>query len=202
MIQSNISIVEALTQLNVAVEHLAQSVQRSHLMNELTRGMLKARSQFGQDLFALRTSNFKTGGFFVEFGACDGVTLSNTYLLEKSFGWKGILAEPGIRWGDSISKNRDAKIEKRCVWNNSGEAITFYEGESPEVSGTETSSFNSYTVQTISLYDMLVTHGAPREVDFLSIDTEGSELRILKSFDFSEFSFEVDQFFETGSWER
>ena len=40
---------------------------------------------------------------------------------------------------------------------------------------------STYTVQTISLLDLLDQHGAPREIDFLSIDTEGSEIPIIES---------------------
>ncbi|MEA2989895.1 MAG: hypothetical protein QOG83_2606 [Alphaproteobacteria bacterium] len=42
----------------------------------------------------LHETGRKTSGYFVEFGATDGSNLSNTYLLERDFGWHGILAEP------------------------------------------------------------------------------------------------------------
>jgi hypothetical protein len=46
-------------------------------------------------------------------------------------------------------------------------------------------------VERVSLNDLLSHHGAPREIDYLSIDTEGSELSILQELDFSKWSFKI-----------
>ena len=57
-----------------------------------------------QDLFVLFTLRGKRGGFFVEFGATNGIELSNTCMLEKHFGW--------ARWPPTALPDRD----HRCVW--------------------------------------------------------------------------------------
>lgn len=49
----------------------------------------------------------------------------------------------------------------------------------------------TYEVRTISLRDMLLKYRAPRIIDYLSIDTEGSEFEILSSFNFDEYQFRV-----------
>jgi len=161
-----------------------------------------SKSQLGQDLFVLSELEFKEKGFFVEFGATNGIDLSNTYLLEKEFGWKGILAEPARCWHESLRKNRNACIEETCVWKDSNSILEFNEASFAELStidaysgedlhGRSRSRGTKYAVRTISLNDLLAKYDAPSAIDYLSIDTEGSELEILKNLDFERYSFRV-----------
>src|SRR5262249_43957579 len=53
-----------------------------------------SHSQLMQDIFALSVCDENHKGYFVEFGGGDGITYSNTYMLETAFGWTGIVAEP------------------------------------------------------------------------------------------------------------
>ncbi len=159
-----------------------------------------SRSQLGQDLLGLSISGLDKPGFFVEFGAADGVALSNSYILEKYFGWSGILCEPSTSWHEALKKNRNCVIDTRCVYSVSGETISFsenYLGElsaitayaEPNANGVLKRTTSSYEVETISLLDLLKSHNAPKLIDFLSIDTEGSEFEILKNFDFQSYRF-------------
>lgn len=174
------------------------SIQLPRLL-ELVR---TSKSQLGQDLFVLSELEFKKNGFFVEFGATNGIDLSNTYLLEKEFGWKGILAEPARCWHDSLRKNRNAFIEESCVWKDSNSVLEFNEADFAELSTIDAYSNEDlhgrsrhrgrrYEVRTISLNDLLAKYGAPSEIDYLSIDTEGSELEILRSLNFERYSFRI-----------
>ena len=153
----------------------------------------KAHGQFFQDLLVLFLLNEKQDGYFIEFGATDGVTLSNTYLLESKYGWRGIVAEPARCWHQQLMRNRRCSIDRRCVWSKSGEMLEFNETAEAQFSTIEFLSRSDYhansrqlgkryAVETISLRDLLRTYDAPMGIDYLSIDTEGSELAILESF--------------------
>ena len=85
----------------------------------------KSKSQLGQDIFVVANSDNKKENFFIEFGATDGVTISNTYLLEKELNWKGILVEPASIWHQNLEKNRNCIIDKRCIYTKSGEKMEF-----------------------------------------------------------------------------
>jgi len=160
-----------------------------------------AKSQLGQDVLALAVNGFKKHGFFVEFGATDGITLSNTWLLEKIFEWNGILAEPARIWHKALGENRGVAIDHECVWSRSAETLKFSEVPSEAELSTLSNlasddrhansrrSALQYEVKTVSLNDLLARHGAPQTIDFLSIDTEGSEFEILDSLDWSRWRF-------------
>ena len=160
------------------------------------------KSQIGQDVFALFTLGWKRRGYFVEFGATNGVDLSNTYLLEKDFGWSGILAEPAKVWHSDLQKNRSAAIDLDCVWKTTGETLNFTVSDEAEYStisefvkkdghSSVRASGSQYPVKTVSLNDLLQRHNAPRHIDYLSVDTEGSEFEILRQFDFQRYSVSV-----------
>ena len=170
---------------------------------QLLKLMPFSKSQLRQDLFVLNYFGFKPNGYFVEFGATDGKQFSNTFMLEKQFGWTGILAEPAQTWHSQLRKNRaESIIDRRCVWKVSGEVIQFAETPIAELSSINhiqnqdehayaRKNSKLYEVETVSLQNLLVTNNAPYEIDYLSIDTEGSEFEILSSFDFATFNIKI-----------
>ena len=159
-----------------------------------------ATSQLGQDLWVLEQTKYKTGGFFVEFGATDGIILSNTYLLETKFGWNGICAEPNPGFFEKLKTNRDCTVAPDCIAGETGSEVDFVLAD--EYGGiTDFTDADGHVerrqayadrgqiirLRTISLEDFLEKHNAPKIIDYLSIDTEGSEYEILKNFPFEKW---------------
>ena len=164
--------------------------------------LMRSRAQLFQDLFVVLFLRGKRNGFFVEFGATNGTDLSNTLLLEREFQWNGILAEPARCWHLALKTSRRAAIDTRCIWSETGATLEFKETELQDLSTLSSlvdRDFNRggrlkgtfYAVETISLNDLLKVHNSPREIDYLSIDTEGSELAILQAFDFSPYDIKI-----------
>jgi FkbM family methyltransferase len=169
----------------------------------LVRNRPASYAQLSQDLFVSYVHQRKRGGFFVEFGAADGLATSNTCMLERVLGWTGILAEPLPSMHAALARNRGVAIDHRCVYSRTGAELEFAEiADAPTLSGiahhledgtarAATSAQRRFAVTTVSLDDLLAEHRAPRHIDYLSIDTEGSELEILGAFDFSAHDIDV-----------
>ena len=160
----------------------------------------KSVSQLGQDIWVLEKTGYKRNGYFVEFGATDGVLLSNTWLLEKEFGWQGICAEPNPKFFAKLKGNRQCTVSDQYIGRETGKRVEFIladaYGSSQEYADDDAHSDKraAYraagriaTLTTISLDSFLIQHGAPREIDYLSIDTEGSEFEILQAFPFDQW---------------
>ena len=127
--------------------------------------------------------------------------MSNSYLLEQK-GWQGLLCEPAQSWHNALKENRKVTIDNRCVFSESNKVLEFVDTVNNELStlaqysdsdlhSKSRTSGTRYEVTTVSLTDLLDQHQAPTTIDYLSIDTEGSEFEILASFDFDKYQFKV-----------
>ena len=159
----------------------------------------RSRAQIFQDIWVLYETGAKKDGYFIEAGGGDGINLSNSHFLEKEFGWTGVVAEPAKSYYPGITDIRDCKIDRRCLWSVSGQHLSFNETPFRELSTLERFSSGDmhaadrisgikYDVETISLMDLLSEYGAPNYIDYLSLDTEGSEFDILSTFDFDKYN--------------
>ena len=160
----------------------------SNRFKEIINISEESKSENSQDIMVLDQLNFKKNGFFVEFGAGNGENFSNTFLLEKKYNWKGILAEPCKSFHKEIFSHRSCEIDKRVVSNKSGIEVNFVEFGDKHYSKVNKKKIEgkiNYNVLTVSLMDLLGKYNCPNEFDYLSIDTEGNEFEILKSLDFT-----------------
>jgi FkbM family methyltransferase len=160
-------------------------------------------SQYGQDRFV--HENLFPGvknGVFADIGAHDGVTLSNTYFLEK-LGWTGIAVEPIPEIFEKLEANRRCITVNGCVGSPAGKRkfrrvsgypemlsglVDEYDqrheariaGEIKERGGTS----EEIEVDCFDFNALLDEYGI-RAVHYLSIDVEGGEFPIIKSIDFA-----------------
>lgn len=163
------------------------------LKQELKRIILKNKkynSQIGQDKWVLYKTNNKRNGFFIEVGAGDGLYLSNTYALEKR-GWKGICIEPANKI-EQLKRNRRCIIDTSCLSNKSGQLVEFQIDN--EISGIKNLFDKRHErkgkiikLRTSTIKEVLEKYNVPKNIDYLSIDTEGSEYEILKEFPFDKY---------------
>lgn len=160
----------------------------------------RTTSQIGQDMWVLEKTSYKRGGYFVEFGATNGILLSNTYLLEKEFAWRGLCAEPNPSSFLELKENRLCTVSNACIGAITGEQVEFIFAEAYGGMARDADNDNhkgkreayrnagdTAILTTISLHDFLTEHNSPKIIDYISIDTEGSEFSILETFPFEQW---------------
>ena len=152
--------------------------------------LTESKSQNGQDLFALLSNNFKRSGVFIEFGAYDGVIFSNTHLLEKQFGWTGILIDPIPSHYESMKQNRNCKLIHGAITAQHQESVLIEELPASDLSRfvNKRKMFKKiHEVKALTLQEVIDKNLTSNEIDFLSIDIEGEDIEILKSLDLSRY---------------
>ncbi len=153
-----------------------------------------SKSENGQDIFALLSNNFLKDKIFVEIGAYDGVKFSNSYLLEKKFGWTGVLVECIPRNFNEIKLSRDCKSILAAATNKNVERIKVVEQPAPNLSGLmnkiHKNSWNSlmHQVPGYSLDSILKMACPMGEIGFLSVDIEGAEYALFENAVLSEYN--------------
>ncbi|RZI83773.1 MAG: FkbM family methyltransferase [Rubrivivax sp.] len=158
--------------------------------------MAASQSQIAQDLVALYILDQKLGvdiharsNRFVEFGAFDGQTHSNSWVMEKVLGWDGTLVEPDPKYAELARSKRAAAVINACVSSRTGDQVTFsvckadgeLSGVTRHIDAARLGETVELSVSTLSLDDLV----AGQDVAVLSVDTEGSEYEILSGFSFS-----------------
>ncbi|KQW02841.1 FkbM family methyltransferase [Rhizobacter sp. Root1221] len=164
----------------------------------------------GQDLFVMEVLGEQVGGFFLDSGASNGRKGSNTWLLESMHGWRGVCVEPNADTFRQLKANRDCICLDCCLYDRGGaveflEAAGVYGGIVEEYDARHLSFTRRVlgerwpdgapapTVRKVARTIRSVLRGAdaPRTIDYWSLDTEGSELTLLKSFPYDEYRFRV-----------
>jgi hypothetical protein len=164
-------------------------------------------SQHGQDLFVLDVLGGRRGGFFLDSGAADGVAVSNTLLLETAFGWDGICVEPNDRFFAALVRNRRCRCVHCCLYDREGD-VEFVEdcGTLGGILDEYAPSLLRFAKRTHGLAEgvdgrpptvlkparstrsVLAECAAPPVIDYWSLDTEGSELAILRGFPWDSYA--------------
>ena len=99
-------------------------------------------SQAEQDKFILSILKHKMNGFFVEIGSNDPKNINNTYILEKTYNWKGIMIEMQLQYLNSYKVHRPNSIH---VMQDATQ---------------------------INFKDLFETNNVPLQMDYLQIDLE------------------------------
>lgn len=183
---------------NRRLKSAIKSLIPSNVYESAKRALLR-RSQFvsqaGQDFWVYgECFNEMREGYFIDIGAHDGVFLSNSLILESRYAWKGICVEANPESFVRLVRNRRASCCHTCLDGHAGTVQFATKGVMGGIvdtgmDNTESDECEIMQIQAVTLQHLLEENNAPRIIDYMSIDIEGAEDRVLGNFDFSAYCF-------------
>jgi FkbM family methyltransferase len=160
-------------------------------------GIRLVSSQCGEDLIIESIIPFKKDGLYVDVGANHPIKYSNTFLF-KAKGWHGINIEPNPVRIKLFNIFRHGDVNLNVGIGTSESEMDFYIFDEHTLSTFDTNSVNEFKkighrvkkiikVNILPLKNILEKYCNKKQIDILSIDTEGYDLEVLKSNDWNKF---------------
>jgi len=170
-------------------------------------------SQVGQDKWVYdKFFTNRCGGVYLDIGAHDGKGISNSYFFEHEANWRGMCVEPNPQTFKTLAVNRPRCININAVLGQEKKKMTFRVVKGVDVlsglvefmdprhldriagekklNNLKDEDIYDVQVDMLQATELLEVHDM-LNIDFLSLDTEGSELQILRSFDWSKINIHV-----------
>jgi FkbM family methyltransferase len=159
--------------------------------------------QAGQDLLAYLYFQGKKNGFFLDIGAHDGRTYSNSFIFEQ-LGWRGVCVEPLPAVFERLRQNRRCDCYQAALADRSAPEAVFVHAEGVDtLSALESEMAGGHEnwiireggrperikVRAMTFPELMAHYPLIRTVDFLSLDVEGAEMSILRTIDFEAYDF-------------
>ena len=159
---------------------------------------LGSYSHLGEDLFLSKNFPKDYKGFYVDVGANDPISKSNTYYFYKK-GWRGINIEPDLACYNKLMKVRTEDINLNIGIGEVGGRVDYYSlfpsslntfsKKDADRSVSEGYELLEVSKMDIRRLDEVLDEYLPAntKIDFISIDTEGYDLNVLKSMNIERF---------------
>ena len=160
------------------------------------------KSQCGQDKIVSRLLKGQRNGYFLDLAANDATYLSNTYLLEKDLGWRGLCVEPNPTYWPRLAQRKGCTVVAAVVGDAIGEEVQFVMHENARAASggivdgdrfdnkqeRPKTSAKPMKLFTTTLADILARFDVPTTIDYFSLDVEGAEYFIMKNFPFDRYT--------------
>jgi len=160
----------------------------------------KSYAMDNEDTAVLNYFKDKKNGFYVDVGCYHPIHRNNTYLLHKQ-GWKGINIDTSEFSIDLFNHLRPNDLNYNCAISNKNEMIKlFYQKEFSQLSTIERDqaenvfqgNIKEKEIQAFTLDEILNRDKYKNiKIDFLDIDVEGADLKVLEGLSFDKFKPEL-----------
>jgi len=165
--------------------HILYNIKQQIYMN-----LFNSYSQKQEDILIGKFFNNKKTGFYIDIGANDPIKMNNTYRFYK-IGWRGILIEPHPKKFTKITETRPQDLKLKIGIGLKEGIIPYYEANPDSYSTFSLKEIEHYLKDNIEIINtrqvlieplsFILDKYCNKPIDFLSIDTEGFDLDVLKS---------------------